>query len=911
MIPELHTRFDAAVTAALDGATVVTVTTRATRMLLAEAIRRLRATSGACRTPDILPLDAFYRRLWQDALVTGAVSDALLSPGRTHALWRKVISQTRHSGNLLTAHGSARMAQDAWRIAQQYRIRLDERAVRGIPECEAFFEWSSLYKEECRRGGWIDASALPEALIGRLDQIGSAVPKRLVVYGFDVLTPQTSAFCEALKKSGAKVEAISSQVSDKVDAARVIDADTVDDEFRLAAAWARQKLIASTSQRIGVVVPGLRELREQIEAAFAEVLHPEEFLSPALNPDRVFEVAAGRALDDYAMVLHALLLLRFTFSDVPIHDLGILLRSPYIGDSSESSARAMFDVALRTKGRPQYSAASLRTAISTGPENLRVPDKLLRMIRQLANLAPPSTKLFRPSEAADTFSDALGAADWPSREPDSAEYQLGERWDALLGEFASLDGFLPPQSSAAMVEELARMAASVSFRPENSGAPVQIMEEDEAAGCAFDALWVCGLSDDWPQARRANPYLPLALQRAAGVPNLAPGEQHAAAAATLARFTASANDVVLSSARQNNERELRPNRLLSQFVSGTVADLCGTIPTSYGLFQSSSAALEFVDDRVAPAADPEKLPRRGTEVLKLQALCPFHAFVQLRLGAEKIESPEIGVDRRLRGNLVETALEAFWSTVRTSHNLNGGIPQQDVDAALTQAIDHAIDKCLSAPNSSSDERLRAIERRRLQGVLKRWLRVEAQRTDFEVIAHQQEFNFTIGPLTLHGYIDRLDRVAGEDFVVIDYKSGRKAPSLAEWTSDRPGEPQVPVYAVHVSREHELSGIAFAQVSAVSPAFKGCAQRRDILALGQDSLKRYFGGRTIAQQVREWTPTLERLASDFIAGDSGVDPKNPPGVSKSSCRYCHLQSACRVAEITFAAPNDDDAGGDDE
>jgi ATP-dependent helicase/DNAse subunit B len=323
--------------------------------------------------------------------------------------------------------------------------------------------------------------------------------------------------------------------------------------------------------------------------------------------------------------------------------------------------------------------------------------------------------------------------------------------------------------------------------------------------------------------------------------------------------------------------------------------------------------MECLNDRNAPAADPAKLPRRGTEVLRLQAHCPFRAFMQLRLGAEKLESPEIGVDRRVRGGLVETALEAFWMQVRHSDNLNGGLPQPDINAAITAAVDKAFEECLPNAGDSWDQRMRGVERRRLHRLLTEWLAVERSRTDFEVMEHQKEFKTQIGPLEIHGYIDRLDRVRGEGYVVIDYKSGRTPPSPKDWDSDRPEEPQLPLYAVQVSQEHELSGIAFAHVSAADLAFKGCATRKEILGLKQDTLKRYFNGRTIAGQVAQWRPTLAQLAERFVAGEADVDPKNPPtgGKSKSTCDRCHLQGVCRVAEMTFAAVGGEQNGGDDE
>ena len=41
----------------------------------------------------------------------------------------------------------------------------------------------------------------------------------------------------------------------------------------------------------------------------------------------------------------------------------------------------------------------------------------------------------------------------------------------------------------------------------------------ESAGLRFDRLWVSGLTDEaWPLTRAPNPFLPIALQKKAGIP---------------------------------------------------------------------------------------------------------------------------------------------------------------------------------------------------------------------------------------------------------------------------------------------------------------------------------------------------------------------------------------------------------
>lgn len=913
MAPELHGRFTAAVEAALAGATVVTATTRAARKLLAESLRRLRAEKAACRTPDILPLEAFYQRLWGDALAAGAATEALLSEHRAHALWRKVIASSRHSG-ALSAHGSARMAQDAWRTAQAYRIPLEARAFRGVAECAAFFEWASLYKEECGRGGWGDATVLPAELVRRVDQIVSILPRHLVLYGLDPLTPQTSDFCRALSGHNVRVETISIDAN-LAHTARTIAAADINEELRLPARWARGALLEDSSCRIGIVLPGLREICNLAEAAFAEILHPEEFLSPGPNPDRIFEIAAGRPLDEYALVHHALLTLRFAFAELPISDVSILLRSPYVGQPGEAPGRALFDVALRKNGRAQYSAQTLPAAAG---ERSRVaaPQDFARRVRQLANLRTPQTKLLKPSDAAEQFHNALVAANWPARQLDSTEYQLREKWEDLLGEFASLDGFVPPQTAPALVDELARMAAAAPFRPENSGAPVQIMDEDEAAGCAFDRLWVCGLSDDWPRPSRPNPYLPLASQRAAGVPNLTPAEQHASAVAALARFTASANEVVLSWARQDGERELRASHLLQDFEPADPAGLSGPPAPICASIQRATAELEYLDDQKAPAADPAALPHSGTDVLKYQAHCPFRAFAQLRLGAEQLESPELGLDRRVRGKLVETALQAFWTEVRNSDNLCGLLPEQRVAEIIDTSVEKAFQEHWREIENAWNERLRTLERRRLQSLLTKWCDVELKRAPFEVLVDEQQkqIEVALGTVKIHARIDRVDRVRGGGFVVIDYKAGRVAPRPADWGSDRPEEPQLPLYVVHqLDQDREVSAVAFAHVSAADLSWKGYATNTNALGLKADTFKRHFKTEKFEEHIRWWRPNLERLANDFLSGKAKVDPKHPPTGSTSTCDRCHLQALCRVAEASFAVTENDGAepGGDDE
>ena len=94
----------------------------------------------------------------------------------------------------------------------------------------------------------------------------------------------------------------------------------------------------------------------------------------------------------------------------------------------------------------------------------------------------------------------------------------------------------------------------------------------ESAGLEFDALWVSGLTDEaWPLAASPNPFISLALQRKAGIPE-------ASAEATLARgkritggWLAAADEVVVSHPMMDKDKGLLASPLISAVPLGTPA----------------------------------------------------------------------------------------------------------------------------------------------------------------------------------------------------------------------------------------------------------------------------------------------------------------------------------------------------
>jgi probable DNA repair protein len=285
--------------------------------------------------------------------------------------------------------------------------------------------------------------------------------------------------------------------------------------------------------------------------------------------------------------------------------------------------------------------------------------------------------------------------------------------------------------------------------------------------------------------------------------------------------------------------------------------------------------LEQKVDEQAPALEEASRQRGGTRVFQYQAACPFRAFAELRLGAEPLENPAPGLDPRERGTIVHGALEEVWKELKTHAALCSRADLPQVIEAATARANARVEEDRGAP---LPPRYAELERQRTERLIAEWLEIEKVREPFEVVEPEGERFVELSGIRCRVRIDRIDRLPDGREIIIDYKTGDASPS--KWDSDRPDEPQLPLYSV--THPNRLAGVLFAQVKPGATAFKGLVEGTVIP--GADTTD-------LAQQVELWRKTLEQLGLDFRAGHAEPDPKNPT----QSCRYCKLALLCRTGE----------------
>ena len=790
---------------------------------------------------DILPFGAFVERLWEDALYSdrGERLPLLLTAAQEQHLWERILV----AADLLIVPQAAGQCREAWRLLHAWRIP----AGPGNEDALAFAQWSAAYRKQTE--GEIDAARLPELMAGHLEEVKK--PALVIAYGFDVMPPQTRDFLARFDWTECAPPPIEG---------RAVRASfpSAKQELETAARWARARLEAG-AQRIGVVVPELGQRRAEVVRIFSRVMHPGYHLPGQAATPLPFNISLGRPLAAYPLVDAALTLLELAFTPIEFARASHLIRSPFLaGADSELAKRASLDVRLRRDADDTVSLARLIAGAEPAP-------LLRKLLEEVFAAAEPGAE--SPADWARRFSAVLDAAGFPGeRALDSDEFQTRVKWHELLGELARLERIAGRFSFADAYATLRRLCADAPFQPESPDAPIQVLGVIESQKQRFDVLWVSGLTDEtWPRAARPNPFIPIALQKRAGIP-----QASAESAAALDRritdeWQHSAKEVVFSHPSKDEDRDLAPSALIAGIAEAPLE--LPDFPRHRDLI-FAARKLEPFEDARAPRVKPG-LQRGGTRVLADQAACPFRAFARWRLGAEDMEEPAPGLDPRDRGKLLHALMREIWTRVRSHANL-----QRDLTTVIAQAAQTAVTEM------GLSGRYAELERQRLARLAGEWLEIERRRVPFEIQALEEERELKLAGMQFKSRIDRMDKLERGGHVLIDYKTGM--PSPRHWEGPRPDDPQLPLYAV--AAPEELAAVTFAKLKAGEMKFMGYSRAEHLLP----NVQIY---RDWPKLLEQWKKDAEALGKAFAEGDAHVDPKE----DLKTCRRCDLQTLCRVYE----------------
>jgi probable DNA repair protein len=848
----------------------------------------------AWATPRITSFDDFVAESW-----TGPQrQERVLTARQTQLLWDRIVRESRQADHLLSPQLAAKTSFRAWERLQAWRISQCALGAAAeehdSEEARALLEWSVKLESLCREQSWIPIAQLPERLAQKSDPLVGTI----VFASADELLPVHRAVFDSYADRGARVEHAQVETSEGRSAVYICESPS--DEFARAAAWALDSLQRG-AQSVGVAVSGMDQRATELRRVFAETFAQKSrsFLTTTSEYDArrmqaaSFLVATYHELAEFPCVRAALDLLQLAGGKANAKLVGTVLRNAYVnGSTAEASSRALLEARLRSEVRERYELGWLELVTASSCPILSQAFKAV-LAAQL-----DATSLAMPSAMAERFSQLWRMFGWPGDiNPDSDEQQIISRLRECLSEFGALDDLLGPLSYTEAAREFEAHVRNTTFEPRGTPASVTIVDVQGIDGLHFDALWVTGMTESlWPPPPTPDPFIPIGLQISAGIADATATRVREQARRRFNQLRGLAADIVFSCPRTVDDVEVLPCAWLSELSTLTEAPE-PAIEYAAKVFAHKPVLETAVEAKGRALLEYDAAG--GTRIFELQSHCPFRAYAELRLGALPLDRVVPNVDARERGTLLHAALADVWRTLKDSERLRASTFEQLEALTRTQLARHA-GKLLEGA-SPHRVRMIQIEQDLAAERILSLLALDAARPPFQVAELETAERAVAGSLQFKMRLDRVDELLSPQHnrgrVIIDYKSSHSV-SARSWFSDRPEQPQLPVYAV--THPQRLVAVAFATLSAKGVGYQGIADIEGVLP----EVKQLSGKQVTAEfgdwkgLMDHWQTVVTRLANEFAEGEARVDPL------PNACRYCHLSTVCRIHEMTLIGSEDE-------
>ena len=871
------------------GRSLLTPGLRLARQLTEAWVKEALTKREVIAEPIIQPVDAWLEARWLEAVERGLLpAQRMLSKLEERLLWQQIVEEDHRDFNefrLLQPSAAAEQARLSRDKLLQFAPTGDDSPWRGLfqydADCRAFARWCQRFDALMERSRWTTRVDAYRQLLELPD------PQKVSLTLCHCL--QLSPLTEQVLAHLGNIERIGMSPEQPTQDWTQLPSQHFDDrslELAAVARWAVQRH-QDAQENTGIVLMDIKTDRPLLEYFLRQEF---DCLDARYNSLPV-NFATGMPLAQTPMYRDALLALSLDVLPLTRARALQLIRSPYLMgvDFAESSSGLNLAAMLLDFAVDPIPLEDFQHAV-----NQCAPQSSLAQV--LAAWRVDRGRHSRKNDLyqwCDYLRGELEVWGWPARNAlDSVEYQQLDRFERSLDLLAGLGAIHGSVDYRRVITLWAQCLEDLIFQPKTHSGDLQVMGPLEAIGLRFDVLWVCGLqAGTLPSRPRLLPFIPGALQREWGMPDADNRQLIDQAKTLVASWRATHKSVIGSCRGLVDGVEQQPSPLITVETNNTETRL--PRPSHW----QDSVTLEQVNEPTAlPLSDaPAIAYGGGASVLKNQSACPFRAWITHRLGPRTIESPHLGLSAAERGSIVHDALYYVWGKLESGV----GLAASD-DQTLAAIISDAVDNALREIEQNSRRRGIAVRKRvgsacleieaeRCKGLISEWLDQERNRTDdFRVAEREESHELTVGPLVLTLRPDRVDELADGRRIVIDYKTGSVA--VSSWLSDRPADPQLPLY---VMLDERVSGLSFARVRRGESKF---------VFLG-DELGFKVGDKGLAAQLKssraevlsweelsvKWRKSLTVLATEYAEGDARVDPL------RGACLYCELTTVCRIAE----------------
>jgi ATP-dependent helicase/nuclease subunit B len=867
-------------------------------------------------TPDINAVDVWLKNTWNRLAGLGQKPFAelrLMDSLEESLLWIDIVEQEQQKTALLNIEETAASAQQAYQL---YRLWLDDGSASrqfpsasGIPELTLFASWSREFHKHCQQQQLVSLADGIHLLIRELSNGNIEHPDNIVAVNFFQPPP---LYLKLLKSLVADWSKHHLQTADPLAKPPGICHTYTDleSEIRACAEWARGKVREQPDAHVAVIVADELKTRPVIERIFTDIFNPDAFVDLLSDRPLFNGIPLHSPLPDHKLIGDALLLLNVANPVQNTAEFCQILQSPSLLRANEElEARIQLEKYLRENLGSQCTVSQLLRIMSREEQPYFCP-VLKEAILALVNQQRTQQADLSPREWLRSFTVQLESLGWPA--PHSKQNHLQRELINCWQQVADcLAAHQPPGGTLSRSAAISRLRTlcqkTVPPLRFDSSRALSLYRLNDAAGLEFSHTWFLGFSDQaQPPAANPSPFLAHRLQREARIPGSHSEVQVEIAQQAFGIICDSTSGEIHASYHiAAGDERFRPSSLIGKFRHHGETVSTHQPLNSLATSSVSSIAMDTLrNDPPVPLRDGEQT-EGGQAIVSDQSRCPFRAFANHRLRARQLESITNGLDARTRGTALHIALENFFSTITDSIQLRQR-STMEIQQVVSDSCDAAIDYLVRRRPELMTPQFTAIERHRLYRLLDEYMELEKQRRDFQVLKAEKSLSWQRRNLTINLKIDRIDRLDNHSLAIIDYKTGKYAPTISRLADQRPDNLQLPLYYCAVSEdcEESVGSVVISQITTGNVKFHGLSEtdnfHRNVKPL---SSRKEFDA-DWPTLTADWQSTVTELADEFIDGIARVSPAN----GKKTCETCRLQSLCRIRQLD---PLRQYAGNDEE